>query len=180
MTDHITKEAARLKIKYDTHDPYELCRDMGIILMFAPMGNYEGCCKGFIYSCSRIVSITINSDLPAELQRIVLAHELGHAVLHKEMVGMRPYHDTEIFDVTMPAEYEANIFAAELLMTEEDVLEVINEDISFFGAAKKLFVPPELLDLKWRIMKKRGYKFADSPIEASGDFLKNIEKKVSE
>jgi len=47
----------------------------------------------------------------------------------------------------------------------------------FFQAAKALYVPSELLDFKFRILKRRGYK-VESPITANGDFLKNLEQRT--
>ena len=177
MTQHIRQEVSRLKRKYKTKDPYELCRDLKIILLYQAMGNFMGCCKGFIYVRARKVSITLNSDLSEALQRIILAHELGHAVLHRSSVGIRGFHDFQLFDETSHLEYEANIFAAELLLDDSDVLEVLNDDTSFFGAALMLYVPVELLDFKWRVLKRNGYKIGDSPITVCGDFLKDIEKQ---
>lgn len=57
------------------------------------------------------------------------------------------------------------------------VLEVLNDDMFFFQAAKTLYVPFELLDFKFRILKRRGYK-VESPITANGDFLKNLEQQT--
>ncbi len=176
MVDHIRNAVRRITTKYATRDPYELCNDMKILLRYESMGMYEGCCKGFIYIRSRVICITLNSDLPEALRRVVLAHEIGHAVLHRDMVGAQPYHDISLFDETKPAEYEANVFAAELLLSNDDVLDIINDDISFFGVARALYVPPELLDFKWRMMKRDGFTFADSPIVATGDFMRNLEK----
>ena len=176
MVSHIVLAARLAKTRYATRDPYTLCRAMDILLLFESMGKGPGCCKGFIFKHSRVSCITLNSDLPEELQRIVLAHELGHYILHKEKIGIRPYHDVELFDETSTEEYQANVFAAEFLMSDAAVLEYINEDISFFGVARALSVPPELLDFKWRLMKRDGFVFADSPITATGDFMKSLEQ----
>lgn len=71
-------------------------------------------------------------------------------------------------------EYEANIFAAEFLMDDEDFFEKLNDDISFFGVASLLQIPPELLDFKFRPMKRNGYKL-DPPLMARTNFLRNVE-----
>ena len=178
--DYICREVKRLKKKYHESDPFKLCDAMGIILLDAPMGNYQGACKGFFLTQSRKRSITINSDLPEELQRIIVTHELGHAVLHAKAVGVNAFHDFELFDSTSFMEYEANIFAAEFLMDDDDVLEKLNEDISFFGAASLLRVPPELLDFKFRLMKRNGYKLIDPPLMANSNFLKDVETEVTD
>ena len=172
--DYINREVKRIKNKYDEPDPYRLCQAMGILLLYESMGIYEGACKGFFLMQSRKKSITINSDLPEHLQRIILAHEIGHAVLHRNTTGIKAFHDFAMFDETSQFEYEANIFAAEYLMDDNDILELLNDDLSFFEAASMLNVPAELLDFKFRILKRKGYKIIDPPILANGDFLKRI------
>lgn len=171
----ISDEVKRIVRKYGEKEPLRLAKEMGIIVSFEPMGLYEGCCKGFFICHRRKKHITINSDLPRELQRVVLAHELGHCVLHAKSGTMAAFHETTLFDSTDSQEYEANVFASELLLSDEDVLETLNEDAFFFQAASTLYVPAELLDFKFRVMKRKGYKL-ESPIIANGDFLKNIEK----
>lgn len=178
--DYICREVERLKRKFHETDPFLLCDAMGIILLYEPMGTYPGACKGFFLAQSRKRSITINSDLPEAIQRIIVTHELGHAVLHAKAVGVKAFHDFELFDSTSLMEYEANIFAAEFLMDDDDVLEKLNEDISFFGAASLLRVPPELLDFKFRLMKRNGYKLIDPPLMANSNFLKNVETEVTD
>lgn len=176
--DYICREVERLKRKFHETDPFLLCDAMGIILLYEPMGTYPGACKGFFLAQSRKRSITVNSDLPEAIQRIIVTHELGHAVLHAKAVGVKAFHDFELFDSASIMEYEANIFAADFLMDDDDVLEKLNEDISFFGAAALLRVPPELLDFKFRLMKRNGYKMIDPPLMANSNFLKHVETEV--
>ena len=107
---------------------------------------------------------------------MVLAHELGHCILHSGSSGAA-FHEVTLFDTTDRKEYEANVFTSELLLPDEAVLEVLNDDMFFFQAAKTLYVPFELLDFKFRILKRRGYK-VESPITANGDFLKNLEQQT--
>jgi len=173
--DWVSREVMRLKRKYDETDPFKLCRALGIIVLYESMGTYDGACKGFFLSQSRKRSITINCDLPKALQRIIATHELGHAVLHAKAAGVKAFHDFALFDDTSRMEYEANIFAAEFLMEDEDVLERLNDDISFFGAAAELRVPAELLDFKFRIMKRKGFMMIDPPFMSNSNFLKNVE-----
>ena len=58
-----------------------------------------------------------------------------------------------LFDDSSMQEKEANLFAAEFLMGDDDVLDVLNRGTTFFSAASQLSVPMELLDFKFRIMK---------------------------
>ena len=101
-----------------------------------------------------------------------LAHEIAHSVLHTNITAA--FHEFTLFDDTDRQEYEANLFAAELLLSDDCVLNALNEDQFFFQAAKALYVPAELLDFKFRVMKRKGYKL-ESPIVSHGNFLKTIE-----
>ena len=84
---------------------------------------------------------------------------------------MKSFHDFTLFDKTSLYEYEANIFAADFTLADKDVLRISNEDISFFSAASTLCVPAELLDFKFRILKKKGCKVIDPPLNAKSNFL---------
>lgn len=172
--EYISGEVKRVREKYDETDPVRLCRAMGILLLNEPMGEDPNACKGFYLCQSRVQVITVNSSLSEELGRIILMHEIGHSVLHRRASGIRAFHDFRLFDETSVYEYEANIFAADFLMEDDTVLGLLNGDISFFGAADMLGVPPELLDFKFRVLKRKGYKVVDPPILSRGDFLKKI------
>ena len=118
--------------------------------------------------------ITVNSDLPLAIQRIITAHEIGHGVLHYSP-GVHAFHDVGLFDESSTCEKEANLFAAEFLLSDADVFATLNADNTFFSAASILKVPVELLDFKFRIMKWRGYKLVEPPIHARNCFMQNME-----
>ena len=172
--NYICSVAEKIREKYAEADPFKLCDEMGIITLFAPMGPAPAACKGFFLTQSRVKSITVNSDLSEDFQRIICAHELGHAMLHRDRSGVNAFHDFAFFDGVDRLEYEANLFAAELLLPDDEVMKILNEDISFFQAAAKLYVPAELLDFKFRTLKWKGYKVIEPPTNARGDFLKKV------
>ena len=163
-----------LKKKYDETDPFKLCKAMGIILLLQPMGKHEGAIKGFYMKCKRIRTITVNSDLPEIIQKIIVAHEIGHAALHRKS-GIHAFHEVGLFDESSFMEQEANLFAAEYLLDDQKVLETLNSDTTFFAAASELYVPMELLDFKFRVMKWKGYKLIEPPISARSNFLRDME-----
>ena len=72
-------------------------------------------------------------------------------------------------------EKDANLFAAEFLLDDDDVLNALNADNTFFSAAAQLYVPIELLDFKFRVMKWKGYKLVEPPIMSRSNFLRDIE-----
>lgn len=164
----------KLKRKYCETDPFRLCREMGIVLLFQPLGTAPDAIKGFYLESKRIKTITVNSDLPLVIQRIIVAHELGHAELHRAN-GLYAFHDVAMFDDSSLMEKEANLFAAEFLMDDKDVLSALNRDTTFFSAAALLRVPAELLDFKFRVMKWKGYKMVEPPISSKSNFLRDLE-----
>ena len=171
--ERVCREVSRLVKKYDEPDPWNLASAMGIIVAEYPMGTEANSCKGFFMYQSRMKHITINSELTDVVKRIILAHEIGHAVLHHEAAKMKAFHDFSLYDNSSKLEYEANLFAAEYLLDDEVVRERLNEDTFFFSVAKELYVPAELLDFKFRILKRKGWHI-ESPILANSDFLKKI------
>lgn len=167
-TDRITKVVQKLRRQYKESDPERLCMAMDILLQRMPMGKSERACKGFFLRQSRIPLIMLNSDQPQCLQRIVLAHELGHASLHG---AEKAFHEFQLFGSVQRCEYEANMFAAEYLLTDEAVQGMLHEESSAYDAARKLRVPAELLDFKLRILKGRGYN-VNPPLYADSCFMK--------
>ena len=77
-------------------------------------------------------------------------------MLHREMAKDSIVQDHFILDMTLKPEYEANLFAAHLLLEDDKVLSLIKSGASREEMAKKLSTPQALLDLKILILEKRG------------------------
>lgn len=117
---HIIETVGKLVKKYDTRDPYELCKCLEIKIHFY---NLEKKLKGFFFYQSRQKNIVIDSNVNDVLERILIAHELGHAVLHTKIAMMKGFQEMEVLDGRSQDEDEANFFAAELLLEDKEVLE---------------------------------------------------------
>ena len=170
----IVRAVDRLKRRYHETDPFKLCAAMGIILIPQSLGIAQDAIKGFYLESKRIRTITVNSDMPLLIQKFIVAHELGHAELHRKL-GMFAFNEVGLFDESSRQEKDANLFAAELLLDDDEVLQTLNEDNTFFSAAASLEIPMELLDFKFRVMKWKGYKLVEPPIIARSNFLKDLE-----
>ena len=97
---------------------------------------------------------------------------IGTLCASRAIGGHAGGQDLELFDSLIPTEYEANVFAAELLIDDNELLGLLNDsDSSFFSVAKKLCVPAELLDFKFRVLKNKGYRI-EPPYIAQSDFFK--------
>jgi len=132
---YITGVVEKLSRKYGTRDPYELCDALGVRIRIKDLGSV----KAYYFCQSRIRNIVLNSRVSETVRRILVAHELGHDRLHKEIALQKGFQEVELFDMALPAEYEANLFAAELLIDDGELLDLLNDrDKSFFSVAAEL------------------------------------------
>ena len=114
-------------------------------------------------SCKTIY-VMISSFLSEEEKMIVAAHELGHIILHRSQLKMAPMQDDTLYNMTDNTEYQANLFAADLLIEDEDIEEMVqNEDLDYFGLCQyttKLYAFNQILhlliikNLKWMILER--------------------------
>jgi len=172
--DSVCDAVKKVRRITQTTDPFAVCREKNILVLRQPFGTEPDAIKGFYYEKRRIKTITVNDELPEVIQRIIVAHELGHAFLHTGS-GIHEFHDVGLYDESSVMEKEANLFAGEFLLRDDEVLEALNGDTTFFTAAAQLFVPAELLDFKFRVMKWKGYKVMEAPIDVHSNFLKDME-----
>lgn len=66
----------------------------------------------------------LNNNLPEPMRSIVILHEIGHHMLHKDIA--KSFKEFNIFDPTGNImEYEANLFAAQVMHPDNDTVELI-------------------------------------------------------
>ena len=172
ITSHVFRTASDLLRRHRGASLAELCEAESICLLHVSMGQGQAC-KGFFLFRFGVPCIVVNQDLEPWLQRVVLAHELGHAMLHRELAGQEGFRDFALFDGADPLEKEANQFAAEILIPDKALLSLLESGMSIYEAASELDVPYELADFKIRSMRMRGYDLA-VPLYTRGNFLKGI------
>ena len=171
----IITAAEEVKSSSGYRNPEDLCAEAGIIPLLFPMGTAKRSIKGFILSHNGNVAVTVNSDLPEDVRRVVWYHEFAHYILHVKTGRMESIRDCDIYDASSEAEYEANLLAAELQLGDDEVLEALRSTDNFYMAASELRVPPELLDFKMRLMREKGYRIPETPVQAAGSYLYSYE-----
>lgn len=170
--ERIYKIADNIKKEYNGQSVSDIIKDLGIKIFFKDLGTEENCLKSFCLLTDYGNCITINSNLSESQTDIILAHELGHVLLHNCLKN-DIFIETNTFLNAGKCEAEANFFAAELLLDDEVILDNF-EFNSFYATAAINHIYPELLYYKIIILKLKGYKINDTPFTPQNDFLKSI------
>ncbi len=144
--------------KYSTRDPYELCDTLGIMYRIADLGSL----KGFFTLVAGEPVIIISKDIDEHQQREVCAHELGHALLHMDIAKEECLHEFEVFNMRDKTEAAANLFAAHLLIDEEQADSMLQDGYDVFHVAAVLEVSVPLLNIKLLEMSTMGYDFSNA------------------
>lgn len=125
----------------NTNNPFEICKALDIVVKFENLGNIFGYCDTHF----RMRSIHINENVPEHLQAFVCAHELGHALLHRNI--NTPFLSKNTLFSIDKIERQANTFAVELLLPDNILKEY--EDINFYCLAQCAGIPNGLEELKF-------------------------------
>ena len=168
MSNFVYEETRKLIRRYSTRDPFQLLEALHVVVResdrFAKL-------KGFCFLSCRTTYVVINEALSPAEKRIVAAHELGHILLHRSQLQLAPMKDDVLYDMTSRNEYEANLFAAELLIPDEDLKVCSNDpELDYFALCSSLQVSPDLMSFKLFGMLKRGMQ-VNMPLEINSRFL---------
>lgn len=121
---------------FGTQDPFAICQQLGIEILFLPLGRMRGYC----YSNKNGTAVVLHNELSEHEARVVCAHELGHVLLHPRL--NRIYLDTSTFICEQKLENEVNTFAVCLLYPDDNELlencSTISEMSAYMGVRLEL------------------------------------------
>ena len=164
-TDNIIRRADALVRSTGTRDPERIAEALGIIVMDVNFEKQKGIYKVIL----RNRFIFIKSDLSEVMRRIVLLHEIGHDQLHRRLAD--EFREFQIFDMRGNVmEYEANLFAAQIALPDEEILNYIRSGYDAAQIAMATASDINLVALKVSELSRRGYAFRN--VDHRSDFLK--------
>ncbi len=136
-------------------DPGDIARELGIEVLPREFSAQ----KGAYTIIMRVPFIFIKSDLDPVTEKIVLAHELGHHVLHRrEAEEKGGFQEFDLFNALSDRmEYEANVFAAQLTLPDEEILEYIQRGFDTRKIAAAMGSDVNLVALKADLLIARGH-----------------------
>lgn len=127
--------------KYKTNNPQEIAQELGIIILFEPLGEING----YYNTAFRQKFIHINNTLVEAKQKFTIAHELGHALCTpKENTQWLKTYTMSINSDKI--EKIANTFAVELLLPDIYLQE--NSNYSIYNLATAQGIPKKFIHLK--------------------------------
>jgi len=142
----ITKTVKYLKRRFKTLNPETIAEKLDAVIVTTTLPKNT---RGFFQMSKRIIIIYINEQLNDIERRNVLAHELAHAILHRDM--NRIFMDNHTLNVPDRYENQANLLAAYMLIEDNDAREFINykftyKQISRMTGIKEQFVKQRIDD----------------------------------
>ena len=167
--DQIYTDVQKLIGQYKTRSPRDILEGRGVFLI-----PFESPTKllGMYKIIKRNRFVFYNPYVDDRIINMVLAHELGHDLYHKEQVklGAAEY---ELFDINTEMEIEANIFAAHLLLNEKSLIEDIREGYTYNQLASLYDVNVNLMIFKLNEMHRMGMPIVKN--EANSKFFTEID-----
>lgn len=143
MEINIRARVKHLVWRHGTRNPERIAKDLGVHVEYK---TYSEKTKGYFVKTLKQKFIIVNDTLDEDSKRIVLAHELGHAVLHSSD-DIYTIREHTLFPVG-PYEVEANKFAAELLIDSRDIDKHMLEELNIEQISRHLGVNEQLVEYK--------------------------------
>lgn len=125
--------------KFNTRNPFEIADHLGILYQIGNIG-----CSGCYMFLKNHRYIFLNQNLSEYETRLVMAHELGHAIMHRKENCYFIRNKTLLLNSKI--EIEANIFAAELLIPDNIIRE--NRDLTTQQLSRLLGYEQALIELR--------------------------------
>lgn len=162
---YIIDKANEIIEECGTRDPFKIAKYLNISVKFLPMEA-----KGFYYADPNIKLVTLQENMLSALTRSVMAHEVGHDVLHGEEGQEVVFIDDGINLNNIRTDIEANLFASALLIPADELKELIfTNQYDIYQIAGCFDVDPNLV--AFNINKLVDYKDKLREIEYNSDFL---------
>lgn len=144
--ESIEHKAKRLIRYYErmtgSHDPVRIAECAGIRVAIMPLGEISG--NYILIKRKRWIFVNDNIPKNSPLFNVVIAHELGHAFLHRK--ENCAFIKSQTLLLTSGIEREANLFAAYLLITDDMLAEYNGHTREDF--CKCTGYPKELIKLR--------------------------------
>ena len=166
----IYNKANNLVKTFETRDTLKIAKAIGIDVV--PVDCFDDLLGMYTFKWKHRVMF-INDRMDEYLTQMVVGHEMGHDIYHRELAKGDGLKEFELFRMQSPTEYEANAFAAHTLLSTKECLEYAREGYDVVQIAKMMNSEINLMLIKMQELIRLGYNLR-LPMEPQSDFFKNI------
>jgi Zn-dependent peptidase ImmA (M78 family) len=167
FSDYVKKLTKNTIRRFDTRNPFEISRGLGIEILYR---NDFTELKGMYTVIKRKRFIFLNANLPEQMLTVVCAHELGHDALHRKIAASMAFQEFALYDMKNRYEYEANTYAAHLLLDDIEIEKLAKDGYDVVQIAQEMNTDINLMLIKMHEMNKEKNQF-NIPYIPRSDFL---------
>ncbi|MFP3421552.1 ImmA/IrrE family metallo-endopeptidase [Bacillus sp. SIMBA_161] len=120
-TKNIKHKAESVIESFKTNDIYEICKKLKIIITKSNLGRV----RGFLQFYEEENHYLIHVNEKFNYEKLVIAHELGHFFLHKNVNTFKLANCSSVLENKL--EHQADVFASEILLTDEMLTNALPE-----------------------------------------------------
>lgn len=166
----IYKKVNSIIKKANSRNPIEIAAHLNIKLYWN--ADFEAL-LGMYTLINQKRCIIMNNHLDDNMSNMVLAHEIGHDTLHRDIAKNGALQEFELFDMINSTEYEANVFAAHLLLDTDEILEYAHEGMQISNIASMMNVNINLALIKINELSQMGHELR-VPMDVNRNFMKGM------
>lgn len=167
----IFKQANSLVQQCGTRNTEHIARDLGIRLYDEP--EFTDLLGMYTFKWNHRL-IFLNPKMDHYLRQMVIGHELGHDGRHRELAKTNGMKEFTLFNMKDTTEYEANAFAAHLLLDSDEVYRLAKQGYDIVQMAHIMNSNINLMLIKVQEMNKLEYHLRDVGMNADSLFFRKI------
>lgn len=165
---YIYSKATEMVKQTGTRNPMKIASEIGVMLRYSE--KLDKLLGLYTYRWKHRI-ILLNDKMEEIMARMVCAHELGHDALHRDIAKGDGLKEFVLFNMKDTTEYEANAFAAHLIIDDDDIYSMSKDKYDVVQMAKMLNVNINLVLIKLQELNKLGCNFR-VPCEADSFFFR--------
>ncbi len=169
-------KANRLVEEHGTRDPAVIATNSDIEILYV---DYFKNLLGLYTYKYRQRFIIVNNKIDEVLSRMVIAHELGHDIFHRDLAKKDSLREFVLFNMKNDTEYEANVFAAHLLLDTDEIITLAKNGYDVVKISNMMDCDINLTLIKMQELNRLGYNF-NIPAHPDSKFFKHIPAKLTD
>lgn len=167
----IFKQADNLVRQSGTRNAEKIAKDLGIWIYYED--TFDDLLGMYTFRWNHRLMF-LNPKIDGRLKNMVIAHELGHDQRHRDIAKAgQPLKEFSLFSMKDTTEYEANVFAAHLLLENDEVYSLSRQGLDVVHMAQNMGVDINLMLIKLQEMNHLGYDF-NIPLQHDSRFFRNL------